>query len=54
MLRAYLNYYVIVYFNNILVYLEDLKEYINYVKIVLTYFSKAGLKLKLKKYKFYK
>ena len=54
MLRAYLDIFVIAYLNNILVFFKNFKEHIQHVRIVLEYLGKAGLRLKLEKYKFYK
>ncbi|EMD61828.1 hypothetical protein COCSADRAFT_94862, partial [Bipolaris sorokiniana ND90Pr] len=45
---------IITYLNNILIYLENKKDYILYIKTVLKKLDKYSLRLKLKKYKFYK
>jgi len=52
-LRQYLNQFVITYLNNIIIYLNILKEYINYVFKVLECLNKKNLYLKLKKCEFY-
>jgi len=39
--------------NNIIIYLNILKEYINYIFKILKYLNRRNLYLKLKKYKFY-
>ena len=53
-LRAHLDLIVIAYLDNILIYSENKKEYIQYVQDVLKYLSRANLLLKPKKYRFYK
>ena len=53
-LQAYLDIFIITYLNNILVYLANKREYIQYIKTVLTLLRQADLKLKPKKCKFYK
>ncbi|EMD59575.1 hypothetical protein COCSADRAFT_49632, partial [Bipolaris sorokiniana ND90Pr] len=53
-LRLYLDIFIITYLDNILIYLENEKDYILYIKIVLKKLDKYSLRLKLKKCKFYK
>ncbi len=52
-LRQYLNRFVIVYLNNIIIYLKILKEYINYIFKILKSLNIKNLYFKLEKYKFY-
>ena len=52
-LREYLKDFVITYLNDIAVYSNTLKEHKSHVRKVLKALQKAGLKLKLKKYKFH-
>ena len=54
MLREYLDIFVIAYLDDILIYLENRKDYVKYVCIVLKYFRKAKLRLRPKKCEFYK
>ena len=42
MLREYFNIFVVIYFNNILVYLKILKKHINYIKRILDCFKKSN------------
>ena len=53
-LREYLDIFVIAYLDNILIYLENPKDYVKHVQIVLEYFKKAKLRLRLEKCEFYK
>ena len=53
-LRLYLDIFVIAYLDNIIIYLEDKKDYIKYVTKVLKALDKHNLRLKLKKCEFYK
>ena len=53
-LRPYLDIFVIAYLDDILIYLEDEKDYIKYVTKVLKALDKHNFRLKLKKCKFYK
>ena len=53
-LRLYLDIFIIAYLDNILIYLENKKDYILYIKTVLKELDKYSFRLKLKKYKFYK
>ena len=46
--------FIIVYLDNILIYLRNKEEYKQYVKIILEYLSKVRIRLNLEKYKFYK
>ena len=52
-LREYLNRFYIVYLNNILIFLNNKKEYEGYVIIVLQMLEKVGLWIKSEKYVFY-
>ncbi len=52
-LQQYLNQFVIIYLNNIIIYLKILKEYINYIFKILECLNIKNLYFKLKKYKFY-
>ena len=54
MLRAHLDRFVIAYLDDILVYSNNLKEHVEYVKIILTYLENARLLLELNKCEFYK
>ncbi len=53
-LRQYLNRFVIAYRNDIMIYLNILKENVNHVFKVLKYLDKRNLHLKLKKCEFYR
>jgi hypothetical protein len=53
MLRLFLDKTYIYYFNNILVYSKDKKQYIIYIKQVLEVLAEKGFCLKLSKYNFY-
>src|SRR6266498_3471004 len=53
-LRSYLYEFVIMYLNNIIIFSNIMEEYFQYIKKILEVLRKAGLKLKLKKYKFAK
>ncbi len=52
-LRQYLNQFVIVYLNDIIIYSKTLKEYINYIFKVLKCLNIKNLHLKLKKCEFH-
>ena len=52
-LRQYLNRFVIVYLNDIIIYLNILKKHVNYVFKVLECLDKKNLYLKLKKCEFH-
>jgi hypothetical protein len=52
-LQPFLDKIYICYLNNILVYLEDKKQYVMYVKQVLKILIEKGFCLKLSKYNFY-
>ena len=54
MLQTHLDRTVIAYLDDILVYSATYEEHVEHVKQVLTCLEKAGLQLKLEKYKFYK
>jgi len=53
-LHEYLDIFVIMYLNNILIYLENEKEHVEHVKKVLAKLRTNSLLLKLKKCEFYK
>ena len=53
-LYKYLDIFVIAYLDNILIYLENPKDYIKYIQTILEYFKKAKLRLRLEKCEFYK
>ena len=52
-LREFLDVFVIVYLDNILIYSRDKKEYIGYILAGLEVLDSAELRLKPEKYKFY-
>ena len=52
-LREFLDVFVIVYLDNILVFLQEEKEYIEYIKKVLIVIQERGMLLKPEKCKFY-
>ena len=54
MLRAYLDIFVVVYLNNILVYSKSKENYIKHVRTVLRCLDNYNLQVKLEKCKFYK
>src|SRR6266498_2677006 len=51
-LHDYLNDFVVIYLDDILVYLDTFKEHINYLRKVFTKLKEANLIIKFKKYKF--
>jgi hypothetical protein len=53
-LREYLDFFVSVYIDNILVYSRMFEEYVKYVRIVLHALKKFNLRLKKSKCEFYK
>jgi hypothetical protein len=53
-LYKYLDIFVIIYLDNVLVYLTSTKEYVRHIYLVLEKLEKYSLLLKLEKYKFYK
>ena len=53
MLREYLDNFVIVYFNNIIIYLDIKGEYREHVKWVLRRLYKENMPIIIEKYKFY-
>ena len=53
-LHEYLDIFVTVYLDDILIYLENEKEHVEHVKKVLAKLRTNSLLLKLKKCKFYK
>ena len=54
MLRKYLDHFVIVYLDDILVYSKIREEHIQYIKEVLQTIKEADLRIKLSKTEFYK
>ena len=52
MLRKYLDIFIIIYIDNILIYSENESDYIKHVQIVLETLDKAHLYIKLKKCQF--
>jgi len=52
-LQQYLNQFVITYLNNIMIYLNILKKYMNYIFKVLKCLDKRNLHFKLKKCEFH-
>ena len=52
-LREYLDDFIMVYLNNIIIYLNSEKEYKEYVKWVLSRLYKENMPVIIKKYKFY-
>ena len=52
-LREYLDNFVIVYLNNIIIYLNSEKEYKEYIEWVLERLYKENIPVITKKYKFY-
>ena len=53
-LKEYLNKFILVYINDILVYLETFEEHVKYIGKVLRKLKQADLRLKLLKYDFHK
>ena len=53
MLRKYLNDFIIVYLNNIIIYFNNKEEYKEYIKQVLKRLYKENILIIIKKYKFY-
>ena len=53
-LHEYLNIFVTMYLNDILIYLENEKEHVEHVKKVLAKLKANSLLLKLEKCEFYK
>ena len=52
-LKKHLNMFVIVYFNDILVYLKNEKNYKKHIKQILNTLKKVNLRIILKKSQFY-
>ena len=52
-LKEYLDNFVIVYLNNIIIYLNNEKEYKEYIEWVLERIYKENMPVIIKKYKFY-
>ena len=52
-LQQYLNQFVIIYLNNIIIYLSTLKKHVNYISKILKYLNRRNLYFKLEKCKFY-
>ena len=53
-LRVYLDIFIIVYLDNILIYSKNKEDYIKYIYIVLRCLDQYNLRVKLEKCKFYK
>ncbi len=53
-LRQYLNQFVIIYLNDIIIYSKILKKYVSYVFKVLEYLNIRNLHFKSKKCEFYR
>ena len=53
MLKEYLDEFIIIYFNNIIIYLNSKREYKEYIKWVLRRLYKENIPVIIKKYKFY-
>ena len=53
MLGEHLNEFIMVYFNNIIIYSDSEKEYKEYIKQVLRRLYKENILIIIKKYKFY-
>ena len=53
-LRKYLNMFVIVYLNDILIFFKTMKEHVKHVSTILNCLNEKDLKLKSKKYEFHK
>ena len=51
-LKKYLDNFVVVYLDNILIYSKNIKKYKNYIKKVLEVLQAKDFKVKLKKYSF--
>jgi reverse transcriptase-like protein len=52
-LKEHLDEFVFIYIDNILIFLENIQDYIGYVRIVLDTLKKVNLRLELLKLKFY-
>ena len=52
-LREYLNNFVIIYLNNIFIYLFILKQHVKHINKILKCLNKRDLRIKSKKYIFY-
>jgi len=52
-LRQYLNQFVIIYLNDIMIYSNTLKKHMNYIFKILECLNKRNLHLKLKKCEFH-
>lgn len=53
MLQEYLYLFIITYLDNILIFLKEKREYIEYIRKVLQKLQEVNIKLKLKKYEFH-
>ena len=53
-LRPYLDIFIIIYLNNILIYSKNKKQHTKHVRKILKALDKYSLRLKLKKCEFYK
>ena len=52
-LRKYLDRFCVIYLNNILIFLDNEKEYKEYITIILKTLKKVGLRIKPEKYIFH-
>ena len=53
MLKEYLNKFIIVYLNNIIIYFNSKKEHFQYIEWVLQRLVNKKISVAIKKYKFY-
>ena len=53
MLKEYLDDFIIVYLDNIIIYLNSKEEYKKYIKWVLSRLYKENMLIMVKKYEFY-
>jgi hypothetical protein len=52
-LKDYLDEFVFIYIDNILIFLENIQDYIGYIKIILDILKKVNLRLEPLKLEFY-
>ena len=53
-LREYLKNFVIIYLNNIFIYLFILKQHVKHINKILKYLNKRDLRIKSKRYVFHR
>ena len=53
MLRDYLDIFILIYINNLLIYSKSLKEYKEHIRKVLEKLQENNLQVDIKKYKFH-